>query len=299
MYRRSTPLAMPGVCRCARWAMSAAFSGISCGEEMCDWIISWIHGNYIFLGLTLNSWGTDWSFHFWTLWAGTIIDCIASWLKLKHATNVVLSLHKLKNSLYILNIYIHIPAYLYVSIDIMFGSPLVDPLALRNFLLFWDIPQRIFPITVKPNQDLAVNLAAGPPSHLGKLWHWRMTESLNSPCDTFWRLENDKTFSAYLYLHMGFSHTCHHSPETAIHETGTLCSFPLPVLPQPGWHPGEGSRHPPRGPSHLGPETLPPAHLGRWIRVRRNFQVWAVPLEYIGDVRTWSDLTISSNCYYK
>lgn len=181
----------------------------------------------------------------------------------------------------------------------MFSSPPVDPLAPCNFLLFWDIPQWIFPITVKPNQDLAVNLAAGPASHLGKLRNWRMTESFNSPCDTFCRQKNDNTIPAYLYLRMGFSHTCRHSPGTAIHETGTLCSFPLPVLPQPGWHPGGGSRHPPRGPSHLGPETLPPAHLGRWIRVRMEMKVWAVPLENSGDVRTCSVWSSVWNVVYK
>lgn len=61
--------------------------------------------------------------------------------------------------------------YLYVGIDEMFSSPPVDPLALCNFLVFWDGPLRIFSITVKPNQDLAVNLAAGPAAHLGKLRH--------------------------------------------------------------------------------------------------------------------------------
>lgn len=76
--------------------------------------------------------------------------------------------------------------------------------------------------------------------------------------------------STYLYPRKGSSHICHHSPETAIHEMGILCSFPPPVLPQPGWHPGEDSRHPPHVPSCSGPGTRPPAHLRRSITVGWN-----------------------------
>lgn len=79
------------------------------------------------------------------------------------------------------------------------------------------------------------------------------------------------TFSSYLSPHRGSSHTCHHSHCTAIHEMGTRGSFPSPVLPQPGWHPGERSRRPARGPPHPRRETLPPAHLRSFITAESDF----------------------------
>lgn len=80
----------------------------------------------------------------------------------------------------------------------------------------------------------------------------------------------------YLFLHRGSSHTFHHPPETAIHEMGTLSSLQPPVLPHPGWPPGEGNRHPARRPFHFGPETLQPVHLGLYsfIRDTREITSW-------------------------
>lgn len=101
--------------------------------------------------------------------------------------------------------------------------------------------------------------------------------------------------STYLFLHREFSHTCHHSPQIATHEMGTLCSCPPPFLPQPGWHPGEGSRHPTHRPSHFGPETLPPAHLERLMTDGRNNHGWAATLQYNAEVTTCRPWAITVN----
>lgn len=59
----------------------------------------------------------------------------------------------------------------------MFRSPPIDPLARCDFRLLRDGPPRVFSVTVKPNQDLPVDLTAGPAAHFGKLRHWMTDET--------------------------------------------------------------------------------------------------------------------------
>lgn len=61
----------------------------------------------------------------------------------------------------------------------MFSPSPVDPFALCNFLTLGDGPLGVFSVAVEPDQDQAVDLAAGPSAHLRKLWHWKKIHKKN------------------------------------------------------------------------------------------------------------------------
>lgn len=65
----------------------------------------------------------------------------------------------------------YVCTHLYVSIDKVLGSAPVDPFARCNFLLLRDRPLGLFALTVEPDQDQAIDLTAGPSTHLSDLWH--------------------------------------------------------------------------------------------------------------------------------
>lgn len=61
--------------------------------------------------------------------------------------------------------------YLYVSIDKVLCASTINPLFTGDLFLLRNCPARFLSITVEPNQDLLVNLAARPAAHLSELRH--------------------------------------------------------------------------------------------------------------------------------